>query len=74
MRKPDQAARVLLLASIADPHAVDAAIDAAIQQAEAARARAVVEVDPPPQPSTVPFEVVKLERTLKRKVRPRASA
>jgi len=69
-RKPDHAARVLLLAIAHDPLAVDAAIKTAIEQAAAAERAAAeaVEVEMV-RPSLVPFEVVHLARTLKRKQR-----
>ena len=70
-RKPDHAARVLLLAIAHDPLAVDAAIRVAIEQAAAAERAAeraaaeAVEVEMV-RPSSVPFEVV---RKLPRKSR-----
>lgn len=68
-RKPDHAARVLLLTIDHDPSAVDAAIGAAMGRAAAERERVeepVVEVEMP-RPSSLPFEVVRIARTLRRK-------
>ncbi len=64
-RTPDVSARVLLLLIDRDPHLVDTVIDEAIQQAAAERERMqAVEVEVV-RPSTLPFEVVRLERKLK---------
>lgn len=75
-RQPDHAARVLLLAIEHDPGAVDAAIQAAIERAAADHDRVVmpvVEVEMP-RPSSIPFEVVRIARMLKRKQRDAVSA
>lgn len=70
-RKPDHAARVLLLAIAHDPLAVDAAIRTAIVQADADRERAEpVEVEVV-KPSPSPFEIQHLARILTRKRRGR---
>jgi len=66
-RKPDHAARVLLLAIAHDPLAVDAAIEAAIEQVAAERARVELEVEMPR--ASRPFELVRIERASKRKQR-----
>lgn len=61
-RTPDVAARVLLLFIDRDPHMVDAAIKAAIEQAAGERERAEpVEVEMV-RPSSLPFEVQQLGR------------
>ncbi len=66
---PDRASRVLLAVIDFDPHLVDRVIDDAIEQAAAERAAAeAVEVEMP-RPSSAPFEVVRIARTLKRKQR-----
>lgn len=70
-RKPDYAARLLLMVIAHDPLAVDAAIQAAIVQAAAERERVEVpdlELEVV-RPSTVPFEVQHLVRKLPRKRR-----
>lgn len=68
-RRPDVSARVLLLLIDRDPHLVDEVIDAAIEQAAGERERAEpVEVEVV-RPSTAPFEVQRLARTLTRKQR-----
>ncbi len=75
LRTPDVSARVLLRLIDHDPHLVDAVIDDAIERAAADRDRAeepVVEVEMM-RPSLLPFEVVRIARTLKRKQRSRAS-
>lgn len=66
-REPSVSARVLLLLIDRNPHFVDAVIDEAIERAAAERKRAdAVEVV---RPSSLPFEVQRLERTLTRKRR-----
>jgi len=69
LRTPDVAARVLLLLIDRDPHLVDTVIDEAIERAAAERERVEVPDLDVVRPSTVPFEVVRIERTLKRKQR-----
>lgn len=61
-RKPDHAARVLLLAIAHDPLAVDAAVRTAIVQADAERERAEPAEVEVVKPSSRPFEVKKLGR------------
>lgn len=76
LRTPDVAARVLLAVIDQDPHLVDAVIDDAIGRAAAERERVEepeVEVEMP-RPSALPFEVVRIARTLKRKQRHAAAA
>jgi len=68
-RKPDYAARLLLMVIAHDPLAVDAAIQAAIARTAMERERVEAVEHEVVRPSTAPFEVVRIERTLKRKQR-----
>jgi len=61
-RRPDHAARVLLMVIAYDPLAVDAAIRAAIVPADAERARVEAPEVEVVRPSSLPFEIQKLGR------------